>query len=65
LEISNIFATIFQGAVLVSYLATCFKVWRSPGRFQRFRYWLPLGYPVVVLVTNLILLAVALTRGYL
>ena len=61
---SNIFAMSFQGLVLVCYFMFCVKIWPAPER-QRLRLWLPLGYPAVVLLTNLILFAIAVTRGYL
>ena len=62
---SNIFAMAFQASALIGYGVVCIKIWRARGRCQHLRGWLPLGYPVVELATNLILLAIALTRGYL
>lgn len=63
-EMSNLLAVLFQSGILMCYAIACIKMWREPVRFPRLRRWLPIGYPVVVLVSNLILLAGALVSDH-
>ena len=58
---SMILATIFQVAALLGYAVFIVCYWRQAARLRR---WIPWGYPVVVLLTNVVPIAPQLARRY-
>jgi hypothetical protein len=51
LDWSKPLATVLQATVLIAYAAACISLWF---RARRLRLWLPCGYPLLVLVTNVV-----------